>query len=218
MPRDRRRAAGTGVRGVSVERRRGPRGDLYIGRYTLPTGQRPSLPSRPSWQAAFDAARAQQDKVDRARYRDPGGARMTFTELVEEHYLPMQVDVSPVTRKNIRSHLGDGTGRPRAQGGKGARAARHQLLTVFGHLPIEQIGPQDVRGWQASMLREHYGRNTMLVKRGLLRTILELARVNGWLELNPVDPVPPPRARQRPDDDRVLTPAEWSQVRRRPRR
>ena len=122
-------------RGVSVEQRRGAHGTVYIGRYTLASGKRPSLPGRPSWQEAFDAARAQQSKVDRARYRDPSSGSMTFYELVVEHYLPLQADLSPVTCKNIASHPGDATGRPRRQGAKGERAARFSLLGVFGALP-----------------------------------------------------------------------------------
>ncbi len=67
-----------------------------------------------------------------------------------------------MTRKNVRSHLGDGTGQPRGRGGKAIRAARNQLLTIFGKLPIEQIGPQDVRAWQAALLRDHYERSSIL--------------------------------------------------------
>lgn len=200
-------------RGVSVERRDGAHGPRYIGRYTLPSGKRPSLPGRASWQEAFDAARAEQSKLDRARYRDPGGGRMTFLELVVEHYLPLQGDLSPVTCKNIASHLGDATGRPRGQGVKAERAARFALLAVFGALPLQTISPQHVRVWQAGLVREHYQRSSILAKRALLRAILEHARVNGWLELNPVDPVPLPRARQRADAGRVLTPEEWAVLR-----
>lgn len=207
------RPAALSHRGVSVERRDGAKGTRYIGRYTLASGKRPSVPGRASWQEAFDAARAMQSKIDRARYRDPGGGTMTFAELVVEHYLPLQGDLSPVTCKNIASHLGDATGRPRAKGAKAERAARYALLPVFGAMELEAIGPQDVRLWQAGLVREHYQRSSILAKRALLRAILELARVNGWLDLNPVDPVPQPRARDRPDGGRVLTPQEWSVLR-----
>ena len=125
---------------------------------------------------------------------------MTFTELVVEHYLPLQGDLSPVTCKNIASHLGDATGRPRAKGAKAERAARYALLPVLGAMELSTIGPQDVRLWQAGLVREHYQRSSILAKRALLRAILELARVNGWLDLNPgtssPGPLPGPRSRQ----------------------
>jgi hypothetical protein len=75
------------------------------------------------------------------------------------------------------------------------------------------IGPQDVRLWQAGLVREHYQRSSILAKRVLPPAILELARVNGWLDLNRADPVPQPRARERPDGGRVLSPEEWSVLR-----
>jgi hypothetical protein len=73
--------------------------------------------------ATLDLARTGQIEVDRARYRDPGGARRTFAELVEERHLPLQTELSPVTRRNVAFHLGDATGRPWAKGGKAERAA-----------------------------------------------------------------------------------------------
>lgn len=110
------------LRGVSVEQRQTRRGPVFIGRYTLATRRRPSLPGRASW----------EKKVNRARYRYPGGGSMTFAE----------------------SHLGDGTGRPRGNGGgKAEWAARHALLTVFGPRPPVDIGPQDVGAHRGQLAR-----------------------------------------------------------------
>lgn len=203
------------ARGVSVEKRSGPRGAVYVGRYPLPDGRRPSVPSERSWAAAFEAARAEQDKLTRARFRDPRASHMTFTDLVADHFLPTYAHTSPIIRKNIASHLGDGTGRPVRGGGKNARAARHALLFVFGGKPIATIGPQDVRAWQTSMVRAGYGHASILAKRSVLKNILELARANGWIDVNPVDAVREPPKRQTTDADRALTPEEWVLVRAR---
>lgn len=199
-------------RGVSVETRETPAGPRYIARYTLADGKRPSLPAHTSWYGAFAAASALQDKVDRSRFRDPGGGRMTFAELVLEHYLPLQPERSPVTSRTIASHLGDATGRPRGAGAKAERAARLSLLSVFGRSALSDIGPQHVRAWQADLLRERYLVSTILAKRSLLRGVLQVAVVNGWIDVNPVDAVPKPRARQTSDEDRVLTPSEWARL------
>jgi hypothetical protein len=88
-----------------------------------------------------------EQKVNRARHSDPAAVTMRFGEFVVEHYLPLQAELSPVTRKNIASHVGDGTGRARGQGGaKAACAARHALLTVLGRRPIKDIGRVDLSG------------------------------------------------------------------------
>jgi len=89
------------VRGVSAERRVGARGAYPIGRYTMPDGQRRSLPGHRTRGEAFEAARTEQDKLTRARCRDPRASRMTFAGLVHEHYLPTCEHVSPVTRKQF---------------------------------------------------------------------------------------------------------------------
>ena len=52
--------------------------------------------------------------------------------LVHERYLPTCEHVSPVTRKNLAAHLGDGTGEAARAGGKNARAAEYALLHVLG--------------------------------------------------------------------------------------
>jgi hypothetical protein len=76
------------------------------------------------------------DKMERARFRDPQAARMTFAELVRDHYLPTYAHAARNTVKNLRSHLGDGTGEAKRSGAKNKRAARCQLLHVFGDLEL----------------------------------------------------------------------------------
>jgi integrase len=196
-------------RGVTVEER-----DYgFIARYTAPKGKRPSLPARPTWLEAFEAGCAEMDKIERARFRDPRGARMTFVQLVRDHYLPTYAHAAGNTVKNIHSHLGDGSGEATRKGAKNKRAARFQLLHVFGDLEIRSIGPQDVRVWQADLVGGGFAHATIRAKRLVLRGILEIARVNGWIDLNPVDAVPMPPKRQSTDEDRVITPDEWMRMR-----
>jgi integrase len=215
MPKRAKRGRRSPVRGVSVERRAGAHGDVFIARYTTPDGRRPSLPAEPSWDAAFEAARIVQDKLTRARYRDPRAAEMSFTDLVTEHYLPTYAHASPITRKNLASHLGNGTGQPARAGAKNARAARFALLFVFGATPIAAIGPQQIRVWQAGMVREGYSHASILAKRSVLSNVLEIARANGWIELNPLDAVTEPPKQQTHDEDRAITPPEWTLIRAR---
>jgi integrase len=214
MPRA-RRATNSGRsrlprrRGVSVEEREYG----FVARYTTPDGKRPSLPASATWLEAFNAACGEMDKIERARFRDPRATRMTFAELVRDHYLPTYAHAAGNTVKNIHSHLGGSTGQAARKGGKNQRAARFQLLPVFGDLELASIGPQDVRAWQAGLVREGFAHPTIKAKRTALRGILEIARVNGWIDLNPVDAVPEPPKRQRSDDDRVIVPDEWVRIR-----
>jgi integrase len=178
-----------------------------------PAGKRPSLPARPTWLEAFEAACAEMDKIELARFRDPQAARMTFAELVRDHYLPTYAHAAGNTVKNLYSHLGDGTGEAKRKGAKNKRAARFQLLHAFGDLQLCSIGPQDVRVWQAGLVREGFAHSSILAKRSVLRGILEIARVNGWMDLNPVDAVPEPPKRQHFNEDRVISPDEWTRIR-----
>lgn len=196
-------------RGVSVEER----GYGFVARYTTPDGKRPSLPACPTWLEAFDTACEEMNKIERARFRDPRATRMTFGELVRDHYLPTYAHAAANTVKNIHSHLGDGSGAAGRKGAKNQRAARFQLLYVFGDLELGSIGPQDVRVWQAGLVREGFAHSSILAKRSVLRGILEIARVNGWVDVNPVSAVPEPPKRQRSDEDRVIVPDEWMRIR-----
>lgn len=190
--------------GVTVEERRGARATRYLGRYTTAAGDRPSVGTYGTWEEAFEVAAAAQRKVDRGR--DPRADRMTFNELIDDHWLPTVQVTSKNTIKNYRSHLGDGSGKPARKGGKAARAARFQLRTVFGTLPIADIGPQHVRVWQAGMRDAGYLHGSILAKRSLLRGIFRLAVVNGWKDISPVDAVPEPPKVQTTDEDQAITP------------
>jgi integrase len=207
--RPRRARAVPRRRGVTVEQR----DHGFVPRYTTPDGKRPSLPSRPTWLEAYEAACAEMDRIERARFRDPRATQMTFAELVRDHYLPTYAHAAGNTRKNIDSHLGDGTDGARRKGAKNQRAARFQILHVFGALRLREIGPQDVRVWQAGLVREGFAHSTILAKRSVLRGILEVARVNGWIDANPVDAIPRPPRRQTTDEGRAIIPEEWVRIR-----
>ena len=203
-------------RGVSVDVYPGKNGTRYYGRYTLPSGARPGVAAEDTWEEAFAQAAAEQQKVDRNRHRDVRNGRITFNQLVDDHWLPTLGQISANTRKNHASHLGlpPGVENPRRKGAKAERAARFQLRAVFGATRIMDIQPQDVRLWQARMLAAGYEHSTVLAKRSLLRGILNLAVLNGWVDgPNPVDAVPEPPKFQTEDDDRYITPQEWPLIR-----
>ncbi len=58
-----------------------------------------------------------------------------------------------------------------------------------------------------------YDISTIRAKRSLLRSILRVAVDQGWLVQNVVEATRLPRAVERPDQDRVVTPEEWAQIR-----
>jgi len=206
--------------GVSVESR--PLGDgteRFYARYTDPRGRRHVVKPAgggstwPDWGEAFTAACACQTESQRLSYRSPDGERLLFRDLVRHHYLPSLRDASPNTRKNAVSHLGNGSGVPTRNSPSGERAARSQLLFAFGHLPIGRIGPNEVQRWISQLGADGYDHSTVRAKRSLLRSILRVAVDQGWLLQNVVDATRLPRAVERPDQDRVVTPEEWAQIR-----
>ena len=206
--------------GVSVESRQVADGtERFYARYTDPRGRRhvvkpPDGDSTwPDWGEAFTAACTAQNEALRLTYRSRDGDRLLFRDLVRDHYLPSLRDASPNTRKNTASHLGDGSGVPTRSGLYGERAARSQLLFAFGHLPIGGIGPSEVQQWISQMAADGYDLSTIRAKRSLLRSILRVAVDQGWLVQNVVDATRLPRAVEQPDEDRVVTPEEWAQVR-----
>jgi integrase len=190
-------------------------GTVYVGRYTVRPGVRPVLPATDSWDEAFELAAAEQRRVDRGRSRGGQSGRMTFTELVRDHWAPTVIVTSKNTTKNHASHLGDGTGRPQGKGAKAQRAVRFQLLNRFGPMTLAEIGAQDVRSWQSEMVKAGYAHSSILAKRSLLRCILQVAVVNGWIDLNWVDAVPEPPKVQTSDEDQVIAPADWTLIRSR---
>jgi integrase len=206
--------------GVSIESRVMADGtERFYARYTDPRGKRHVVKppdgrsSWADWGEAFAAACAAQSEVQRLSYRSRDGERLLFRDLVRDHYLPSLRDASPNTRKNTASHLGDGSGVPTRNSRYSDRAARSQLLFVFGHLPIGAIGPSEVQHWISQMRADGYDVATIRAKRSLLRAILRVAVDQGWLVHNVVDATRLPRAPERPDEDRVVTPEEWAQIR-----
>ena len=206
--------------GVSVETRDMVDGiERFYARYTDPRGRRHVVKppdgrsSWADWGEAFTAACVAQIDAQRLSYRSRDGERLLFQDLVRHHYLPSLRDASPNTRKNTASHLGDGSGVPSRNSPSGERAARSQLLFAFGHLPIGGIGPSEVQQWISQMGADGYDVSTIRAKRSLLRSILRVAVDQGWLVQNVVEATRLPRAVERPDEDRVVTPEEWAQIR-----
>lgn len=64
---------------------------------------------------------------------------MTFAELLHGHFLPRydSPNVATMTRRNVRSHIGDGTGVATRRGAKNERGARFALLFRLGAAPLE---------------------------------------------------------------------------------
>jgi integrase len=206
--------------GVSVETRRASDGShRFYARFTDAQGRRHVAPppdggkTWDDWGQAFAAACARQDEAQRLSYRSRDGEKMLFRDLVAHHYLPTIKDAAPNTRKNTASHLGNGTGVPVRKGHYAERAARSQLLFAFGKLPIGAIGPNEVQQWISQMAIDGYDFATMRAKRSLLKTILQVAVDQGWLTHNAVDRARLPRPVEQPDEDRVVTPEEWAQIR-----
>ena len=63
------------------------------------------------------------------------------------------------------------------------------------------------------MAVDGYDHATMRAKRSLLKTILQVAVDQGWLAHNVVERTRLPRAVEQPNEDRVITPEEWAQIR-----
>jgi integrase len=206
--------------GVSIEVREMVDGTKrFYARYTDPRGKRlvaKSPDGRSSWAdwgEAFTAACVAQVDAERLSYRSRDGERLLFRDLVRDHYLPSLRDASPNTRKNTASHLGDGSGVPTRHSPTADRAARSQLLFAFGHLPLGAIGPNEVQQWISQMNADGYEISTLRAKRSLLRTIVQVAVDQGWLVQNVVNATRLPRTAEKPDEDRVITPEEWAQIR-----
>ena len=206
--------------GVSVESRQLADGSTcFYARFTDVRGRRTVVAppgggkSWPDWGRAFTAACTAQAEAERLSYRSTDGEKMPFAELVAHHYLPTLSDAAPNTRKNTASHLGDSTGVPIRNGVYAERAARSQLLPAFGHRPIGAIGPNEVQQWISQLVADGYTHATIRAKKSLLKTILQVAVAQGWLADNVVDRARLPKAIEQPDEDRVLTPEEWAQVR-----
>lgn len=167
----------------------------------------------PDWGQAFTAAFIAQAEAERLSYRSSDGERLLFADLVARHYLPTLSDAAPNTRKNTASHLGDTTGVPTRKGRYAERAVRSQLLYAFGHLAIGAIGPNEVQQWISQMTVDGYTHATIRAKKSLLKTILQVAVGQGWLVDNVVDRARLPKAVEQPDEDRVITPEQWAQIR-----
>ena len=206
--------------GVSVASRTAADGSTtFYARYTDARGRRTMVAATgggkcwTDWGEAFTAACVAQAEAARLNYRSADGERLLFADLVARHYLPTLSDAAPNTRKNTASHLGDNTGVPTRNGRYAERAVRSQLLCAFGHLPIGAIGPNEVQQWISQMVVDGYTHATIRAKKSLLKTILQVAVGQRWLTDNVVDRARLPKAVEQPDEDRVITPEEWAQIR-----
>ena len=157
--------------GVSIESRRlADASTSFYARFTDTRGRRVVVvppsggQSWPDWGRSFAAACTEQTEAERFSYRSSsGGERMLFADPVAQHDLPTPSDAAPNTRENIASHLGDHTG---VSTRKGRYAVRSQLLSVFGHLPIGAIGPNEVQRCISQMLVDVNWHATTRLSRG----------------------------------------------------
>jgi len=177
--------------GVSVETRQAAEGgERFYARYTDPRGQRHVVKPRdgastwPDWGEAFTAACLAQAEAQRLSFRSRDGERLLFRDLVRDHYLPSLRDCSPNTRKNTASHLGDGRGLPTRKGPVDQPDGRRLLRRVdHPREAVSAAGDPAGRGRPGLAGAERRGRH------------------------------PLPRAVDRPDEERVVTPKEWAQIR-----
>jgi len=70
-----------------------------------------------------------------------------------------------------------------------------------------------VQQWISQLAVDGYTHATIRAKKSLLKTILQVAVAQGWLADNVVDRARLPKAVEQPDEDRVITPEEWAQIR-----
>lgn len=185
------------MKGVSVVERVGARATTYGARYTLRDGKRPVLKPPPGgWadrQQAFDAACAAQ-RTENLRTDTRGGQLMTVNQLIDDFYLPGHQSDVAVTHRTRQSHLGDGTGQPKRRGRKNTMGAKFALRYVFGTYRLCDLNRQQIVDWQNQMVSSRaYRSSSIKAKRDLLRAILQIAVLNGWLPLNYVNSVPQPR-------------------------
>ena len=205
------------MKGVSVVARTGARGTTYGARYTLRDGKRPLVKPPAAgwadWQQAFDAACAAQ-RSENLRTDTHGGQLMTVNSLIEEFYLPEhQADVA-VPHRTRQSHLGDGTGQAKAMGRKNTLGAKFAIRYVFGHHRLCDLNRQQIVEWQNEMVSSGaYKVSSIKAKRDLLRAILQITVVNGWLPLNYANSVRQPR--EVVTEEPGLEPHHWALLRSR---
>ena len=205
------------MKGVSVVARIGARGTTYGARYTLRDGKRPLVkPPAAGWadhQQAFDAACAAQ-RSENLRTDTHGGQLMTVNSLIDDFYLPEHKSDVAVTHRTRQSHLGDGTGQAKRMGRKNTLGAKFAIRYVFGDYRLCDLNRQQVVLWQDQMVSSGaYKASSIKAKRDLLRAILNIAVLNGWLPLNYVNSVKQPH--DVVPEEPGLEPHHWSLLRSR---
>lgn len=145
----------------------------------------------PYFRTKAEAVQWEQDERDimaRSPLYKPGAGRIKFPEFVQYTFMP-QRNVARATAARDRAIM------PR--------------LAYWDLYSLGDIMPSDVRKW-AKMLAETETPNVADKALTLFRSILELAKLDGTLPLNPADgasvPAPPPH------EDRVLTDAEVHEI------
>lgn len=83
---------------------------------------------------------------------------------------------------------------------------------LIGHLPANQVGPDDIRK-AVNSLGEHYSHKSLENQRGLLSGVLGRAVEKGHLPTNPAKGIKLPRGQEGDADEmRILTPAEFADL------
>jgi integrase len=141
----------------------------YVVKYRDPTGK-----SREKWYRRKVDANSFMNGVEadknRGEYLDPNAGRVLFSTLADR-WLAIRVDKAQSTQDRDRSYLNS------------------MILPTFGDRPIKSITPSEIEAWLASLDRAPNTRGKALQ---ILRSILDLARRDRLIAINPAADVKPP--------------------------
>jgi integrase len=188
-----------------VYRRDGERGGVWYAKYRLPDGRQQKKRIGPAWSergrppAGFFTKRTAEawlrDVLDQANRGELGGmvrTGRTFNEAADRYLEWLRDDLArkPSTLRDYASIL------------------KHHLRPAFGELRVEDITPDRVSRWHRALGRESGMSNRTKIKvTTVLHGVMERARRDYRLPINPVRDLERPTARPRPTID-VFSPEE----------
>jgi integrase len=188
-----------------VYRRDGERGGVWYAKYRLPDGRQQKKRIGPAWSergrppAGFFTKRTAEawlrDVLDQANRGELGGmvhTGRTFNEAADRYLQWLRDDLArkPSTLRDYASIL------------------KHHLRPAFGELRVEDVTPDRVIWWHRALGRESGMSNRTKIKvTTVLHGVMERARRDSRLPINPVRDLERPTARPRPTID-VFSPEE----------
>jgi integrase len=188
-----------------VYRRDGERGGVWYAKYRLPDGRQQKKRIGRAWSergrppAGFFTKRTAEgwlrDVLDEANRGELGGmvrTGRTFNEAADRYLEWLRDDLArkPSTLRDYASIL------------------KHHLRPAFGELRVEDITPDRVTRWHRALGRESGMSNRTKIKvTTVLHGVMERARRDYRLPINPVRDLERPTARPRPTID-VFSPEE----------